>query len=149
MTTYSVLLGSNYPFQLNSSNMVEKRLYGSDLGYLPSGADYWARDQKQLGKTQDSLDLLSKKQAPIGDLKTEQPTWYHDTDFIQDSSKTYNSGLRTGLQLPGWQNTSLAEGGYLNPYQQRDNQQNANSYLMKHFYSRSVPQRTSDSDRGL
>ena len=149
MTTYSSLLGSNYPFQLNSSDMVEKRLYGTDSRKLPSGVDYWLRDQKQLGKTEDSLNLLSRQQAPVGDLKTDQPSWYHDTNFIKDSYKKYDSGLRTGLQLPGWEQTSLAEGGYLNPYQIRSEQESTNLDIMKHFYSRSVPQRISSSDRGL
>jgi hypothetical protein len=146
-STYSVLLQSPYAFNLSSDQSVQQSLYGRDQ-YLPSGVDYFLRDQGQLGVTKDSLDILPEKEAPIGDQKTRQPNWYHNDQYIEPSSKTYSSGLTNPLQLPGWQKTKVL-GFLLNPYQIRDEQDQTNQKIMKKFYSRSVPQRTSTSDRGL
>lgn len=147
-STYSVLLQSPYPYNLTSDQAVQQRLYGTGQ-YLPSSVDYFLRDQTELNKTEDSLDILPRNQAPIGDLKTKQPNWYHDSDYIEPSSKMYDSGLTNPLQLPGWRSTDILNGGILNPYQIRSEQDQTNQQIMKKFYSRSVPQRTSTDDRGL
>ena len=136
MSYYSALLGSPYEFQL--------RTYESD-NVLPSGVDYFERDLQNEGKTQDALDILPKSEAPLGDIYRQQ--FYVKPDIPEDikpSNTYYSARLKNGLEIPKWSKSS-----FINPPDLRDEINKANEDIMKRFYSRSVPQRVSDNDRGL
>lgn len=137
MSYYSALVG--YPYEFNLST--DESIGYEPSSYKPSTVDEFVRDTKDENKTYDALDLLPKEKAPVGDIYKQQ---YYINPKLETSNQYYSSNVKSSLDMPEWKPSR-----FLNPIELRNQRINTNKYIMDNFYSRSVPQRISDNDRGL
>lgn len=143
--TYNSLLGA-YPENLTSIALQFRRLYGDSL-FRPTKFELYQRDL-QLGMREvDSLDKLPFKSAPTGQQFPSKNFVPANKPMI--SNKTYKPTARTGLSLPLSIPQPTSFGYQITPAQLREQQENAQRFLLSREYSRSVPQRVSENDRGL